>query len=152
MSDPIESTETTADEPVEPDTADEPVEPGTEAEESPNREAARWRRQLRDAEADRDRLAATVESYQRGEVERLAADRLASPGDLWAAGTNLADLVGEDGQVDADAVHTVAKAILVDRPHWAKPPPRFPPATGQGRREAVESAPSWQDALRGGRR
>lgn len=146
-----ETTEPTAAEPVEPDTTDEPVEPDTEAEESPNREAARWRRQLRETELDRDRLAGVVETYQRQQVEAMAADHLQAPGDLWAAGVALGDMLTEDGQVDADAVVSVAKAVVADRPHWAKPPPRFPAATGQGNREPVEPAPSWHDALRGGR-
>ena len=43
-------------------------------------------RQLRDSEAERDRLRATVEGYQRAEVERLAAAKLHDGADVWRHG------------------------------------------------------------------
>ncbi|MET9326072.1 hypothetical protein [Tsukamurella sp. NPDC003166] len=86
---------------IEPDAADDGPEPQSKRE-------ARYRTQLRDTEAERDKLAATVEAMQRTEVERLAGAVIAKPESLWASGVNLADLLGEDGLVDPDKVNTAA--------------------------------------------
>jgi hypothetical protein len=108
---------------------------GAESEESnPNREAAGYRRRLRDTESERDTLSAQVERLQRAEAIRLAEGRLSVPGDLFAFGAELADLLTEDGDVSPDAVTvtvTVAK-LIAERPglgRVAKPP--FPDL-GQG--------------------
>lgn len=74
-----------------------------------NREA-RYRRQLRDTEAERDRLAARVEALQRAEVERLAAKTIQKPSAIWAAQTQLADLLDDDGAVDPQKVTKAASA------------------------------------------
>lgn len=82
--------------------------------ETGNREAAKWRRQLRDTEAERDALAQRVEAMQRAEVERLAGTthRIAEPAALWASGVTLPDLLGEDGHVDPDKVKTAAENAI----------------------------------------
>ncbi|MBX7434567.1 hypothetical protein JDV09_21060 [Mycobacterium sp. Y57] len=104
--------DTTADpaEPVEavdpaPEAAEEtPPEP---VEESSNKEAAKWRRKLRDAEAQRDRLAATVEALQRSQIDAIADSAGVRPAAVHAVAA-LSDMVGDDGAVDprkvADAV------------------------------------------------
>ncbi len=65
-----------------------------------NREAAKYRTKLRDAEAERDQLASAVATYQRRDAEALVGERLLSPADLWVAGAKLEDLLAEDGTVD----------------------------------------------------
>ncbi len=81
-----------------------------QTEDTGNREAAKYRRRLRDTEAERDQLAQRVESMQRTEVERLAAVALLKePRALWAAGTELADLLAEDGTVDPEKVTAAIK-------------------------------------------
>lgn len=74
-----------------------------------SRRDVRYREQLRAAEAERDTLRQTVETMQRAEVERLAADHLTKPAALWTVGVELASLVSEDGTVDPDRVATAAQ-------------------------------------------
>lgn len=76
---------------------------------TPSREAAKYRRRLRDTETERDTLAETVTTLQRNEVERLAASAIANPAALWAAGVELSDVLAEDGSVDAEKVTAAAK-------------------------------------------
>lgn len=83
-------------------------------ENSPNAEAAKYRRQLREVEAERDTLAERLTTLQRTEVERLAADHIAVGSSLWLTGTELADLLNDDGTVNPDAVKTAAKAAIDD--------------------------------------
>lgn len=81
-----------------------------ETPEPQSKREARYRVQLRETEAERDTLAARVETMQRAEVERLAADVIAKPDALWASDTTLADLLDDDGQVDRDKVAAAAHA------------------------------------------
>ncbi len=113
-----------------PDTTDDagvpngtPEPDDSTAEPTPNAEAAKYRRRLREAEADRDRLAGLVTGHQRTEVERLAssgagAAALADGADLWAAGVELGDLLDEDGGVDAAKVAAAAAKVLAQHPAW----------------------------------
>lgn len=122
------TTETTTDIPEDPhtstDSPQEPAEPPevpevpqatTEGQEEPqeedgNREAARYRRRLRDTEADRDRLAAQVEALQRAEINRLAEREGIKPEALWASGAKLAEMLTADGAVDPGRVTVAANA------------------------------------------
>jgi len=82
-----------------------------EADDEPaGKEAARYRRRLRDAEAERDELATRVEALQRAEVERLAGQKLTKPSAIWAAGVELSGLLDEAGNVSPDAVAEAAQA------------------------------------------
>ncbi|MEU7764355.1 hypothetical protein AB0B25_04450 [Nocardia sp. NPDC049190] len=130
--------------------------PDTEAAETDaehqtgNREAAKYRRQLRDTEAERDSLRERVTTYERAEVERLVADHLADPADLWVSGVELDALRGKDGAIDQDKVKTAVAELLEQRPHWQKRlKPLAPPAslvsgaTGTSDRLGT----SWSDAF-----
>ena len=64
------------------------------------REAAKYRRQLRDTEAERDSLREQVQALQRAAVEQVAARQIAKPAALWTAGVELADVLGDDGAPD----------------------------------------------------
>ena len=79
------------------------------------------RKARREAEQQLAALAGRVEALQRGEVERLAAGRLADARDLWSTGVELDALLGEDGNLDAGKIDETVEGILRDRPHWAKP-------------------------------
>ena len=79
-------------------------------EEPQSKREARYRAQLRETEAQRDQLAGTVEAMQRAEIERLAAGIIAKPEALWASGTAVADLLGDDGLVDPSKVNAAAHA------------------------------------------
>lgn len=96
------------------ESTDQTTETESPEQESSNREAAKYRRQLRDTEAERDTLAQRVEAMQRAEVERLAGSthRIAQPAALWASGATLHDLLGEDGHVDPEKVKTAAENAI----------------------------------------
>lgn len=142
------SAESTEPEPTDTPAPDEAQRPAGERE-TGNAEAARYRRQLREAEATRDTLAGRVEAMQRAEVERLAADRLAVPGDLWRFGVDLSALLTDDGDLDAAAVDAAVDALAADRPHLAPRRPFAPDSFGQGRRGTAQPDRGWAELLRG---
>jgi hypothetical protein len=116
-----EDTTSTASAP--PEATDRATEPG---DQGANREAAKYRRQLRAAESERDALAQRVEAMQRQEIERIAGTehRLTEPAALWATGTQLADLLTEDGLIDPAKVKIAAEGAvttlgLAQRPNGA---------------------------------
>lgn len=111
---PAEEENTTTSSATEPD--DQDLEPG-----NANSEAARYRRRLRDTEAERDTLKTRLEALQRGEVERLIADRFADPADIWRDGATLDTLLDKDGHVDSKAVDNLAATLLEAHQHWAVP-------------------------------
>lgn len=136
---------------------DQPVTEQTEAErdDKPGAEAARYRRRLRDTEADRDTiaterdtLAAAVDGYRRRDTERAAEQAGMTRGaDLWDAGGNVTDFLADDGTVDPDRVQTAVDRVLSERPHWRR---RAGGDVGQGVRGAqVETSGGWGDVLRG---
>lgn len=69
-----------------------------------NSEAAKWRRRLRDAEAERDALTERLTGLQRAEAERLAGEHIVKGAALWATGIDVADVLDEAGQVDPEKV------------------------------------------------
>lgn len=77
-------------------------------EDRPGREAARYRRQLREVEAERDALVGQLDALRRAEVDAVVkgAGRMASSQIIYAAGTALGDLLADDGTVDATKVLT----------------------------------------------
>lgn len=131
------STETEAEQeapvPAETETAEtEQVTETTEQvekaeDEHPSAEAARYRRRLREAEAERDVLLERIETFQRAEVERQAA-HLTQPSAIWAAGVKVADVLDADGNLDSEkvatAITTAAETLgLAWRPQRPKPRP-----------------------------
>ena len=111
------------------------------------KEAASYRRRLRETEAERDKLRARVEASDRLEVERQVGGDggLADPGDLWLA-VQLDDLRNDDGALDSEKVEAARDRVLVDRPHWRhQPTPQF---DGGARESAVETKPSFGEALK----
>lgn len=86
----------------------------------PDREAAKYRRERNEARAEVERLTGVVETFQRTEVERLAAMKLIDGRDIWAAGAKLSDLLDAHGGVDMEKVSSAAQEIAATRRHWAK--------------------------------
>jgi hypothetical protein len=85
--------------------------------ESTSREAARYRTRLREVEAERDKLQATLDSIQTTEVERIAQGAgLAVAADVWSFGAELSAMRAQDGTIDAKTVTGTVEAILKDRP------------------------------------
>lgn len=122
-----------------------------EAPSGPAAQAAKYRVRLREAEAARDALAERLNTLQCREVERLAAEHLADSGDLWLAGTNLADLLDEAGNVDPERVTEVVRRVVGSRPHWAaKPKPGQPYRPGRELKSGATLAPppaGWANLL-----
>jgi hypothetical protein len=109
----------------------------------PGREAARYRRRLREAEAERDTLKATVESLQRAEVERQATADGLRPAALWAGGAELAGLLGDDGAVDGSKV---SAAVAAAREQLGIPKPAH--NTREGRHVGRPAGkPTGRDAM-----
>lgn len=134
--DPIEQSD-----PAEQQTTEPAADTEATDTEQPNgnREAAKYRRQLREAETERDGLRERVTAYERAEVERLAADRLTDPADLWTGGTDLETLRGKDGRIDPEKVRAAIDGVLEAHPHWQRSR-RTPPAAGSLRSGASGSS------------
>ncbi|MGI9079742.1 MAG: hypothetical protein ACR2GF_02790 [Acidimicrobiales bacterium] len=126
---------TTQPDPAEgkPETADEPTG---------NAEAARYRRRLRDAEAERDTATAALDLARRQLVERAASEvtsaRLGDPSDLWRAGAELADLVDEAGAADSEKVAATTARVIAEHPTWRA---YSFPDLGQGARGPTSPGP-----------
>jgi hypothetical protein len=82
-----------------------------------SREAAGYRRRLRETESERDDMRTRLERYERAEVERLAGDAgLQVASDVWQFGATLDTLRDENNAIDADAVSGLVSEIVKDRP------------------------------------
>ena len=120
-------------------------QPSTPAD-KPGAEAAKYRRQLRDTETERDALRERVHTLQRAEVEQLAA-HLAKPAALWASGTTLDDLLDDAGNVDAAKVSEAAKTAA-DTLGLARIPGTPRPDPGQGGSGGAPTVNRWADAMK----
>lgn len=78
------------------------------SESRPEPEAARWRRKLRETEAERDALAARVEQLQHHYVETLLDRHNLTTEAVFAAGMTLPDLLDGDGNPDPQKVTAAA--------------------------------------------
>lgn len=148
MSETTNSTEATEIESTTDAAVDAPQDT-TEAEGHEDaREAAKWRRKLREAEGQRDSLQARVAALQTAEVDRMAEAAKIKPAALWASGATLEALLADDGTVDAEKVRA---AVLVARDALGiAPTPPAPPAWGQGKvGEPIggQAAPKFADAF-----
>ena len=110
---------------TEPDTAQHGW-PQVDTEPPAYRSLDWWKAQARTHEsqaqavtAERDQLAGRVEAMQRQLVESMLAGKLHNPGDVWRYGPPLADLLTDDGGVDATKVETARQAIVSAYPYVA---------------------------------
>lgn len=116
-----------------------------------NREAAKYRRQLRAAESERDGLRLQVEALQRAEIERLAAEQgLARPSAIWASQVTLRDLVADDGTVSPDRVQEAVGKAVDTLGLSVRRAPR--PDPSQGPRGGSDSSGDWAGFLKINRR
>src|SRR5699024_11049231 len=127
----------------ETQTPAEVVDEATEAPEAPETppeapgddtavsEAKRYRKRAQEAETQRDALAEQVTALQTAEVERIAEAEGIRPAGLWAADTQLADLLDEAGTVDATAVKRAVTEAST-KLGLSRPLPPAPPAANQG--------------------
>lgn len=133
----------------EPQTLAEPQEVEAAADdardnEGPSREAAKYRRRLREAEAERDAAQGATEAAQRALVEHLAATvgRI-RPEALWASGVELSALLDDAGNVDAERVSEAADVAVGALGLTRQPKPD----ANQGRSSAATGHDSWTQAF-----
>ena len=122
---------------------------GTDEPAGANAEAAKYRRRLREAEAERDALVTRLDAAHRREVERNigdgAGDRLGDPSDLWRGGVELAELLDEDGGVDAAKLAEAHARVIAEHPTWKS---YTFPDLGQGPRGLPPKGADLGDMLR----
>lgn len=87
------------------------VEP-QDADQGGNREAAKYRRQLRETQSERDAVTSRLEAAQRQIIEAEAGKHIDKPASLWASGVQLADLLDDDGNVDIEKVTAASTTAL----------------------------------------
>ncbi|MFE9050373.1 hypothetical protein [Streptomyces rubiginosohelvolus] len=115
---------------------------------SGNREAAKYRTKLREAEGKLEAAEARITALLRREIEAHAGKTLAVGADLFDIGkVNVDDLTDPEGNVMPDAVDVAIEALLATRPGLSN---RNRPwgDVGGGRHELPERAPTMHDALR----
>lgn len=121
-------------------------------EASPNSEAAKWRRQLRDVEAERDALAERVRGYQRRECESMVSDLLDVPADLFEIGmVDVNAFYDDDGTLNEGELRAAAGALLEERPRLGKPRPAGPRWQDFGQHSPPPPARGggWNELLKG---
>lgn len=141
---PTEPSVVTPDETAEPEQGSAEEQPGEAAEDgkNPNREAAKYRRQLRDAESKLETQQADVRELQ-AEVIRL---------NLTGTLTNTADfdqfigiekVLGDDGKIDKSKLDAEVAAMLSERPYLKPQGPRIAtrPTPARGKVSGPEQVP-----------
>lgn len=138
-------------------TIEEPVDGGApeagEAEDpkrQANHEAAKYRRQLRDTEAERDALARQVDGLHQQIVETALAARLAKPEGFWLSGAKPSEFFDQEGKLDLDALHARADEIAAQF-GLQKPLAGYVPTQGTGDPTAFDRA-DWAGFLRADKR
>jgi hypothetical protein len=123
----------------------------------PSRREARFRSELRAAEATIADLTETIETMRRGEAERQATStgdvRLHDGADLWRDGATTADLLDENGAISPDALIAMIQSVTAERPHLVAPEPRQGPrpdfTQGINSQRTEDSGPmNWATAMR----
>jgi hypothetical protein len=109
-----------------PEQAAEPHE-AAEGDErgNPNAEAAKYRKQLRATEAERDSEREHVEHLQRAVIELMAGPRMQNVDD-FARFVDLSTLVADDGKLDRTKIGEAIDALLKERPYLATQERRRP--------------------------
>lgn len=134
----------------EPDTAPADSADGTDSADntnsadSANVEAAKYRRRLREAEQQRDELAARVSALQRRQAEAMLPAAV-KPAAVWAV-TELADVLDDDGLVDAAKLDA---AVTAAREHFGITKPAkgtFVPGVGN-QPDGRPRADGWKQAF-----
>lgn len=99
--------------------------------EHPAAEAKRYRLRLRETETERDQLAGRLETMQKAEAERIAAATVTQPASIWAAGTTIADVLDEAGNVDPEKVKAATTAAAESLGLALAKPPGYAPYAGR---------------------
>lgn len=154
--DTVEDTTTPAAEPEAEATTDDTdgVEP---EQDSPNSEAAKRRRQLRETQTELATVRDQLATYQRRHAELIISDVIATPADLFDVGhADLADYLDDNGDILTDELRTAAETLVTQRPQLgASYTPPWPAGADYGQGVRSQSAPSsatWSTVLTDQRR
>jgi hypothetical protein len=119
-----------------------------------NREA-RYRVERNQAREALTAAEGRIAAMQTRELERLAGEHLAQPGDLLGlSGIELSAFLDDDGNVDAEAVAEAAADLIEGRPGLAKNPrvAATDPTQGASGGATAKLQPEWVDLFKGGNR
>ena len=109
-----------------------------------------YRTQLREAEAERDRLSAAVSGYQRKSFDEFARGRkvLDSAVDEVAEKLDVSELLDENGQEDEEKAGAALDELKRSKPHFFKAMPMRSSVdtSSYSTGDLIESA-SWGDVL-----
>jgi hypothetical protein len=83
---------------------------GDNTDDAGGKEAAKYRRKLREAEGERDQLAQQLTAMRRSQIDAQASDMGIKPAALWASGTQLEDMLGDDGVPDPEKITAAVNA------------------------------------------
>lgn len=139
---PVEVEEQQQEPPTEPQ---EPAEP----EKKGNAEAAKYRTQLRTAEATIADHEAHIAELQQFVIAGLIADRVADP-KVFAKLVDREAWAGDDGRIDLNKLDAAVQQLLTDHPTLkpaGKPMPRTAPRPGTGVPVDGPKAPSSLSAI-----
>ncbi|MGP5198379.1 hypothetical protein ACTXKN_04390 [Brachybacterium alimentarium] len=137
-------------EPTDDQLAQLPAEKLAQMLREKRRSEGNYRTQLREVEADRDRLAEAVQGYQRASFDEFARGRkvLDSAVDDVAEKVNVAELLGDDGQLDEERAAEALEALRSTKPHFFEAAPSKSSADFTGfTADAGEKSASWGDIL-----
>lgn len=113
----------------------------------PGREAARYRRRLREAETERDGLAAQVQALQRTVVTRVIEDTGMKAAAVFATVDDVAMLLGEDGQPDQAKILSAIEQAREQFGITGRPSFRIG-GMSSGATGSKPTAATWADAFR----
>lgn len=115
---------------------------------SANREAAKYRTKLREAEGKLEAAEARITALLRKEIEAHAGKSLAVGADLFTLGeVAVTDLLDSEGNPDTETIDAAVEVLLKTRPGLGNPNRPWGDVGG-GHREVAERAPTMHDALR----
>lgn len=147
--DSAEPTEPAGAEEQPPEPMSEPQEPAEpESEKRGNAEAAKYRTQLRAAEAaiaDHESHIAELQQYV---IAGLISGKVADP-NVFAKLVDRDAWAGEDGRIDLNKLDTAVERLLTDHPTLkpTKAPPRMKPTLAPGTPVADKNAPRPLSAI-----
>ncbi|WP_327366646.1 hypothetical protein [Streptomyces sp. NBC_01217] len=143
MAEPTTETPSTAEGGAETFTP-EPTSEGNSA----NKEAAKYRTRLREAESKLEAAEGRITALLRKEIEAHAGKSLAVGADLFTLGeVAVTDLLDSEGNPDTETIDAAVEVLLKTRPGLGNPNRPWGDVGG-GHREVAERAPTMHDALR----
>lgn len=89
------------------DTPEIDTEDTTDVDEG--KEAAKYRRRLRDTEKERDALLEQVDALRRAAIDREVQQQRVAPEGFWASGVTVDQLLDDDGNIDSQKITDAVK-------------------------------------------